>query len=114
MANVSYDWNYLLSKFRYRRSDTKKLILLTNVTWEPIAQYPTCQYFDPLIYYKDLFAETAPLQIYIYVKRIQNFGVSFYFEDRNRVAKRRQKKNMLAYSGPTFENADLNDNIVMR
>ena len=83
-----------------------------NITWEPIAQYKTCQYLDVDKYFN--FEEFEPIQIYIYVKRIENMRVAYYFEDRNLIARRRQKTNMLSYIGPTFENADLNKPISMK
>ena len=96
------------------RKSPRKLLYVDgpNITFEPVAQYPMCQYLDPLKYFN--FKESPPMQIYLYVRKVENMGVSFYFEDRNRASRRRQKSNMLAYSGPTFENNDLDDPVVMR
>ena len=49
-----------------------------------------------------------PEQIWFYINRIQNFGVSVKLEERNRALKKRQlKANLISYVGPSIENMDL-------
>ena len=78
-----------------------------DIKWDRVPQYTSCQTLDILDYF-DLSSNT-PLQIFINVAKVENFGVSFYFEDRNTGLKRKQKSNMLAYNGPKLHNYILNE-----
>ena len=113
ISKVSFDWTNLVESIRVKKPNDESVnIPGTNITWEPLAQYKSCQYLDVAQYFN--FDEFTPIQIYIYVKKVENMRVAYYFEDQNLVARRRQKTNMLSYIGPIFENADLNNPISMK
>ena len=49
-----------------------------------------------------------PEQIWFYINKIKNFGVSVKLEERNRSLKKRQlKANLISYVGPSIENMNL-------
>ena len=91
----------------YTTDKKEKWVLGANIKWDILPQYPSCQGFDPREYF-DLGTYT-PLQIAFMVAKVENIGVSFYFEDRNKALRRKQRSNILSYLGPSFQNKHLND-----
>ena len=113
LTNITFDWNSLITDVSVYTTDKDfPSIDGDNITWDPMPQYPSCQGFDPADYFD--FDASTPLQIFIDVAKVENMGVSFYFEDKNKALRRKQKSNMLAYSGPAFQNLDLNHPTKMR
>ena len=82
-----------------------------NIEWDVMPQFPSCQGFDPREYFN--LDSYTPLQIFIDVAQEYNMGVSFYFEDNNKSLRRKQKSNILSYTGPSFKNLNLFDPIYM-
>ena len=74
--------------------------------------FPSCQNVDLSEYFD--FNIYTPLRISIYVAKKENMGVSFYFGDRNKALRRKQRFSILSYSGPAFRNMDLDNPIIMQ
>ena len=110
LKNVSFNWNNIISEVHvYTTNKTVYAIDGENMTWSLTQQYPSCQMLDMTEYFD--FEEYTPLQIFIYLSKLDKIGVSVFFEETNKALSRRLKTNMLSYQGPTFQNNDLSNPI---
>ena len=112
LRSLSFDWNTIIERVRvYTRDKEFKFVAGANITWDIMPQYESCHLFDPLLYFD--FDTYFPSEIWIDAAKVENMGVSFYFVDRNKALGRKLKSNILSYSGPTFQNTNLNVPIVI-
>ena len=112
LSNVSFDWNKIILRFGvYTTEKDTYTVDGENITWDIMPQFPSCQGFDPREYFE--LDTNTPLQIFIDVAKVENMGVTFYFEDSNKALRRKQKSSILSYMGPSFKNLDLNKTMYM-
>ena len=72
--------------------------------FKPVPSYPNCKTIDIF----DFFPKTlVPTQVFVDLKRTQNFGVDLYLLDKNFASMRSVKPELSAYTGPTLTNPDL-------
>ena len=76
------------------------------MTWSKIEQFQSCQILN-IFKYINLQKHT-PLQIFIFLSKLKNIGVSLSFQETNKALSRNLKSNILAYDGPAFIYKDLN------
>ena len=113
VRNISIDWNYLVENILvYTTEKESYYVDGQDIVWDNVPQYPSCQTIDLMEYFD--FDSYTPLEVLFYVAQVENFGITIHFEDRNTVLSRKLKSNMLAYSGPAFQNLDLFDPIKIR
>ena len=112
LNSVSFDWNDIITKVWLYTTD-KDWVWIDGgkILWDIIPQLPSCQGFDPQEYFD--FETYNPLLVDISVAKVENIGVTFHFEDRNKALRRKQKSDILTYTGPTFQNRDLSKPIKM-
>ena len=113
LRQTSFDWNALIEKVRIITTKKEEYFVDgKDIIWDHVPQYTSCQILDVSDYF-DLDTHT-PLQIFINIAKVEDFGVQFHFEDRNTGLKRKQKSNMLAYNGPKFHNYILDEPMKLR
>ena len=77
----------------------------TDLEWKPVFQYPLCQTLN----FTEIvdFDEYTPIEVQIYLGRIENLGVNLHFIDKNKVLTRSLLSNYLSYDGPSIAISDL-------
>ena len=73
-----------------------------DIAWSKTSQYPACQILDVMDFFME-YKDEHILQIFIYLKQVEDLGVSIFFEEKKKVLSRRLKTNMLSYEGPSFQ-----------
>ena len=108
LQKVSFDWTHIIDKIRLysimNNSYSYKIFNGSDDVFKPVPSYPNCKTTDIL----DFFPQTlVPTQVFVDLKRTQNFGVDLYLLDKNFASKRSVKPELSAYTGPTLTNPDL-------
>ena len=70
----------------------------------PVPTFPNCKTLDIQNYFPNF---STPIQIFIYIKKIDNLGVDLYVIDRHVSSRRSLKSELLAYTGPDVANSNL-------
>ena len=84
-------------------------VIFTNKKWwsEDGLSFPLCYKLD-LNRFFNFNSSFVPQQIYLYLGKIENFGLTVFIEEKNKKNKRTLKSFQDFYSGPTIKIDDLN------
>ena len=108
LKNISFDWNDMIASIKVYSSLSNnsnfRTINGSDLELSPIPIFPNCKTIDIQDYFQNF---SAPTQIFLSLKRIENLGVDLYILDRNVASRRPFKSELLAYTGPTLTNPHL-------
>ena len=103
LKKVSYDWPSIVNNISLITNFGQSDVSGNAIKWSLVPLFPNCQSID-LMDYLDV---REPVFVVFNFHKFEDFGISFYIQERNRVVKRILESNLLAYSGPPIRINDL-------
>ena len=106
LKKVSFDWNDIIHKLEVFSAVTNRQPILngTDLVLNSVPQFPNCMTIDIHEHFSKM---DVPRQVFIRLKKVKNMGIDVYLLDKNLASKRTIKSELLAYTGPTLTNPDL-------